>query len=773
MIGQTISHYHVLETLGGGGMGVVYRAHDDLLKRDVALKLLREDVAGQSERRARILAEARAASALNHSNIVTIYEVGEFEGQLFIVMELVEGETLRRRLGSSGPVETLMLARIGAQITEALEAAHSRGIVHGDIKPENIVQQPSGRVKLFDFGIARQVGEETATRTRSAKAFEETPKSSTAGTVAYMAPEILRGDPSDSRSDLFSLGVTLFELAAGRRPFPGPTLNLLIAQILHEPAPRLGTAQDAVPQEFARIVRKLLEKDPRSRYQTARELHVDLTNLVRDLELGAVLPAAVLGKKAVAVLPFKMLTPNPEDEYLGVALADAVINYLGGSGEVLVRPTNTVRRYAKEEVDPLLVARELNVQVVVDGSIQKSGTRLRVHVQAWNAADGTTLLTSKYDSEMAAIFDLQDKLADGLARALGLQSSRGEMPPPEPPTKNARAYELFLRAVERLSRVNRWDTRTAIEMLENATQLDPDFNQAWARLAEACVFMAGTFDPRPLWYKKAEQALRRALARNPGDSHALCARGRVLWTPLKGYKNREALLALEESLRRSPGYHSALVWKSLILLHCGVHEEAIEGLHAALAAHPDDGFALTFLGQVLLFESKYDEAEKYFNRALSLDPSSLWANLFSPMVPLYGPNPESAMGMLSTAQQIVPGDALLMSWEGLLWAKRGVPRKAERLVQKALKIGKSVLHTHHMWHTAAATYATIGKPAEAVHLLTRAGRTGLPNYPLFRDDPHFKPLAAYAPFLRLLGNLKKETEAYRREFGRTSPMDTD
>jgi tetratricopeptide (TPR) repeat protein/tRNA A-37 threonylcarbamoyl transferase component Bud32 len=771
LIGDTISHYRVLEILGEGGMGVVYRAHDELLRRDVALKLLREDVAEGGDRRARILAEARAASALNHPNIVTIYEVGEFQGKLFIVMELVEGQTLRRRFESSGPPGALALARVAAYVAEALETAHVRGIVHGDIKPENIVQQSSGRLKLFDFGIARQVGEETATRTRSGKALEETPQSSAAGTVAYMAPEILRGDPSDARSDLFSLGVTLFELAAGRRPFPGPTLNLLIAQILHEPAPRLGAPEHAVPQELARIVHKLLEKEPSSRYQTARELHVDLTNLVRDMEMGAVLPAAVLGKKAVAVLPFKMLTPNPEDEYLGVALADAVINGLGGSGEVLLRPTNTVRRYAKEGVDPLLVARELNVQVVVDGSIQKSGTRLRVHMHAWNAADGTTLLSRKYDSEMAAVFDLQDKLAEALAGALGLRSSRDEASPPEPPTKNVRAYELFLRAVERLSRVNRWDTRTAIEMLENATQLDPEFSLAWARLAEACVFNAGAFDPRPLWYKKAEQALRRALARNPGDSHALCARGRVLWTPLKKYKNREALLALEESLRRTPGYHSALVWRSLILLHCGVHQEAIEGLNAALAAHPDDGFALTFLAQALMFEGQYDEAGKYFNRALSLDPANLWANLFSPMVPMYGPNPESAVRMLGTAQQIVPGDAMLLSWEALLWAKRGVPHKAERIIQKALKIGKSVLHSHHMWHTAAATYAMIGKPAEAVRLLTRAGRLGLPNYPVFRDDPHFKSLASYAPFLRLLGNLKKETEAYRREFGRSSPPD--
>ena len=363
---------------------------------------------------------------------------------------------------------------------------------------------------------------------------------------------------------------------------------------------------------------------------------------------------------------------------------------------------------------------------------------------------------------------MQDQVAVALATSLGLKKSESSAPSAEAPTKNPRAYELFLRAVERLSRVNKWDTRTAIEMLEDATRLDPKFTDAWARLAGACVFMAGTFDPTPQWYRKGEQAMRRALALNPMDSEALCARGRILWTPLKGYKNRQALLNLSESLERNPGYHPSLVWKSLVLLHCGVHNEAIEGLKEALAAHPDDGFTLTFLGQVYQFCGDYSEAERYFRRALSLDPSSLWANLFSPMVPLYSSNPEGAVELLHRAAQVVPGDALLMSWEGLLWAKRGEPRKAKELIRKALKVGKSVLHTHHMWHTAAATYATIGMPAEAVRLLMRAGRTGLPNYPLFRDDPHFKTLQKYPSFLQLLANLKKETNGYRREFGNPS-----
>jgi|GEM_PF-4623324 len=421
MIGQTLSHYLITSELGRGGMGVVYRAHDQLLNRDVALKLMREDVVNQSERRGRILVEARAASALNHPGITTIYDVGETDEHLFIVMELVQGQTLRDCLSSTGPIEALALTRLGVQIAEALDAAHSHGVVHGDIKPENIVVQAAGAPKLFDFGIARQIAAETATLTRSVRDFGETPRATIAGTLAYMPPEILRGEPGDMRSDLYSLGAVLFEISAGQRPFVGPTITALVSQILHEPAPRLGDAQNIVPQELARIVQKLLEKYPGSHYQTARELKVDLANLQRDLELGALLPAAMLGKRSVAVLPFKLLTPNPEDEYLGVALADAVINHVGGSGEVLVRPINAVRRYAKQAVDPLLAAREMNVHIVVDGSIQKSGSRLRVHVQAWNAADGTTLLTGKYDSEIAALFELQDKSRKHLLAPLGLR----------------------------------------------------------------------------------------------------------------------------------------------------------------------------------------------------------------------------------------------------------------------------------------------------------------------------------------------------------------
>lgn len=763
MIGTTISHYRIEAELGRGGMGVVYRAHDERLRRRVALKLLPDEVVSHAERRARILAEARAAAALNHPGITTIYEVGEDGEHIFIVMELVTGETLRARI-AVGPTEPRALARLGAQVAEALAAAHAQGIVHGDIKPENIIVQPDGRVKLLDFGIARQLAEEAANVTRTGATHAWLRDSEIAGTLAYMAPEQLLEEPTDARADLFSLGVVFYELAAGQRPFSGRTVTVLVSQILYETPAPLTTAVDA-PAELSRIVSKLLEKKPESRYQSAREVQVDLTNLARDLELGTTLPAAVAGKRALAVLPFKLLTPNAEDEYLSVALADAVINQLSASGELLVRPTNTVMRYGKQAVDPLLAARELNVQLIVDGSIQKFGQKLRVHVQAWNAADGSTLFSAKHDSEMLALFALQDKIADGLAQAFGMQSKAREEVPPTPPTKNIMAYELFLRAIERMRRLNRWDVRTAIEMLETVTKLDAHFADAWAHLAEACVLMAVTFEPGPQWFRQADRAIRRALALDPNSAEAHSARGQVLWTPVKRFQHRAALRTLEKALQINAGTHRARLWQCLILLHIGLLEEAKEGLGIVLASNPDDAFTLVFIGQAVMYKGDYEEAEEYHARALNLDPAHLWANIFYPTIPLYREQLDKAEEKIRAAFQVLPGDPWLVSCEALLWAKRGEPRKAERMLQRALRGGKPLLHTHHMWHTAAAAYAVIGKPAQAITLLRRASQGGLPCYPTFRDDPHFQSLHNHSQFLRLMADLKHEWEGYKKEFG--------
>ena len=758
LIGKTMGHYHILEQLGAGGMGAVYRAHDDRLRRDVALKVLTVDVASHAEQRARILSEARAASALNHPAITTIYEVGEDGEQLFIVMELVQGKSLRELL-CAGPVEIHVVVRLALQISEALAAAHTLGVVHGDIKPENVMVLTNDRVKLLDFGLARQAVEETLTVTHVPINLP------VAGTLAYMAPEKLAGGSGDARSDLFSFGVLLYEMVAGKRPFPGPSAMALATQVMNDVPAGLPGEGGIVSAELSRITFKLLQKKPASRYQSAHEVQVELNNVSRRLELGITVPAAVANKLAVAVLPFKLLTPNPEDEYLMVALADPVINRLSASGDLLVRPMSAVMRYTKQTTDLMLAARELDVGVLVDGSIQKFGQRLRVSVQAWNVSDGSCRLSTKYDAEVSEIFELQDRIADGLAREFNPTA------PPQmagsSPAKNPAAYELFLRALERMRHNNRWDVRIAIEMFENATVIDPHFADAWAGLAEACVLMGGNFEPGPKWIARAEKAVRRALTLDRNNVEAYVARGRLIWTPAKNFQHRAALRALGQALERRPRHDQALSWQGLVLMHIGLQSRAKEYLTTALAVCPDNTFTLTMLGTNALYEGQYDEARDWHSRALSIDRASLWANLLSPAAPLYAGQLEKAADAIRSAAQVLPKDPLLSSYEALLCAKRGERRKAEQLIQKATQGGGSLLHTHHMMHTVAAAYGVLGKPQPALTWLRKASSNGLPLYPVYRDDPHFECMRRQPQFLRFMANLKKQWTSYQRDFGST------
>jgi TolB-like protein/Tfp pilus assembly protein PilF len=655
--------------------------------------------------------------------------------------------------------------RLAAQISEALAAAHSQAVIHSDIKPENIMVLPGDRVKLLDFGVARHEVEETVT-------ISQLPvHSPIAGTLAYMAPEKFAGSSGDARSDLFSFGVLLYEMAAGKRPFRGPNAMALAAQVMKEDPEPFPGEEGTASAVLSRITFKLLQKDPASRYQSAQEVQLELNTLSRHLEIEALLPAAVAGKTTVAVLPFKLLTPTPEDEYLRVALADPVINRLSASGDLLVRPMSAVMRYAgqNQTIDLKIVARELGVEILVDGSIQKIGRQLRVNVQAWNVTDGSSRLSAKFDSEASEIFQLQDRIAEGLARELNPTAPRPLAG--SSPTKNPEAYELFLRAVERMHRINRWDMRIAIEMFENATAIDPHFADAWAGLAEACVMMSATFEPGLKWIARAEKAVRMALILDRNNVEAYVARGRLRWTPIKNFQHRPALLALQQALQRRPTHDRALSWQGLVLMHIGLQQKAKECLAMSLAVCPDNSFTLTLLGTNALYAGQFDEAWDWHARALSIDRTSLFANLLSPAAPLYAGQMEKAAQAIRSASQIFPKDSLLWSYEALLCAKRGECRKAERLIHKATHGGASLLHTHHMMHTVAAAYGVLGKPQLAVSWLRKASSHGLPLYPVFRDDPHFESMRTHPQFLRFLATLKKQWTSYHREFGGLAKSD--
>jgi tetratricopeptide (TPR) repeat protein len=327
------------------------------------------------------------------------------------------------------------------------------------------------------------------------------------------------------------------------------------------------------------------------------------------------------------------------------------------------------------------------------------------------------------------------------------------------------AYELYLRAVDRLSRLNRWDTRTAIDLLEQATKLDPRFAEAWARLGEAYTLLGTTQEPDPKWFRRADAAIRRALAINPNNAEAHCSRGRVLWSPARGFRNREALKSLNKALQINPGCHPALVWRSMVFMHLGLHQEARQGLLAALATQPDDAFTLNFLGQTAMYTKAYEEADEYHARAIRADRANLWANIFYPQVDIYRGRLEPAEEKIETARGILGNDPWLESCEAHIWALRGELRRARHAIARALRGRKPLLHTHHMWHTAGVVYALLGQPEKAVLWLNKAGKTGLPNHPLFLNDPHLKVLRGKPVFERFLAAMKKEWEAHSEEFG--------
>jgi TolB-like protein/Flp pilus assembly protein TadD len=575
-----------------------------------------------------------------------------------------------------------------------------------------------------------------------------------------MAPEQLRGERTGPASDLYSLGVVLYESSSGERPFQGSTGEDLIDKVLNEDARDLHVAGD-LQGRFASIVRRLLERELEARYREAAELQKDIASLQRDLDLAEYIDKEAPGKMSIAVLPFRLLTPGAEDAYLSVALADAVINHLSTSPHLFVRPTSSIVKYTHGDV--AAAGRELNVDFVVDGSVQKYGAQLRVHVQARHTLDGRSLASLRFDSSASDLFGLQDRVGQGLLHSLAPQSE--DTHDTRPPTENALAFELYLRAGEALSRMNRWDMDHAFELLSRATTLDPRFADAWARLAEVCIEIGVLYEGTPEWFARADNAVHTALRLDSSNADAHCAEGQLLWTPQRNYAHTAALRALNRALELNPGCHAAQIWRGLILFHLGLHVEARQGLTAALARSPFDVRTLVFLGQAALYAGDYERADEYDARALAAEPTNVWANLHFPGIALYLGKPDLAMERIRLTRQLLPAEPTIDSMEALVWAHRGEIAKAYSILESGLSKGKPLLHTHHIWHHAAGVYAMGGDADRAIGWLKSASDMGFPNYPLFVRDPHLRSLAGNPPFQQLMDDVKTQWLDYRRQFG--------
>jgi serine/threonine protein kinase/tetratricopeptide (TPR) repeat protein len=582
MIGTSLGRYRILEPLGEGGMGRVYLAEDPSLGRKLAVKVLPPEFSRDPERRERLLHEARAASALNHPNILIIHDLGESDGSLFVAMELVEGSTLREwGLGTlRAPADVVRLLR---QAVAALGVAHEAGLVHRDLKPENIMVRADGLLKILDFGLARSVSPGAAARTA-------TMPGTVMGTAPYMSPEQVLGQPAGPSSDLFSIGTILYELLTGRHPFAADSTVEIMHRILHESPEPPSRVRRTLTADFDFVLAKALSKDPTRRHASARDLDVDLETL--ECGCGPAAPksdASDSGPRAMAVLPFKNIGGDPELSYLGVGLADAVITRLSSSPDLIVRATSSVAPYQNQAVDPRRVGAELDVSAVLDASFQRIGERFRATARLVETASGRSLWAGKVDLKFDDIFEVQDQVANGIAEAMTARLGQPADAKGRRFTPSPEAYELVMRGQEAWRGADAEGLRRAIDLFDQATRLEPEYAEAWARLGTVYhATVDGGFDPDPIWILKAEEALARAQTLDPENVQARFGTAALRMT--RGAK-REAYERLIDVAGRAPNLSLVYHYLSYLFRLCDMFDEALALSRKARELDPSSPWA--------------------------------------------------------------------------------------------------------------------------------------------------------------------------------------
>jgi adenylate cyclase len=468
---------------------------------------------------------------------------------------------------------------------------------------------------------------------------------------------------------------------------------------------------------------------------------------------------------SIAVLPFANMSPDPDQEYFGDGMAEEIINALAQVPGLRVIARTSAFRFKGTSTDIRSIGQILGVGVVVEGSVRRAGNRLRITAQLVETGAGHHLWSKVFDRDADNIFAIQDEIARNIVDTV-LPKLLPELAASEPiveaPTENQQAYDLYLRAGRRLAHFNLWDTKLAVTMLEDAIELDSGFAAAWSRLGSACCVMEFSFDPDGDWINKAEHAADQALLLNRRNAEAEYVRGRLLWSPRQGFQHLDALAALDRSLEVQPGGPDARMWRSLILLHLGIFDEAETGLQEVLAADPDNGMALQSTGQLYAFSGRFDEARKYHERALEVEPGNFYTRAFFPVFHLYADDLTAAERELEKSRVLLPDEPLLDLTEALLWARRGESQRAEEAIERGERSKRSVGHRHHSDHFAACALTLLGDADRAVARLTQAADTGFPNYPLFRSDKHLRRLQDANPAMKtLMQRLKVQWEQYR------------
>ena len=628
MMGERLSHYRLLEKIGTGGMGEVYCARDERLERDVAIKMLPPPLVADADARRRLRNEARALSQLNHPNIATVFDLDSDGPHHFIVMEWVPGETLDERV-SHGPFDEREVIDLAAQIAEALTAAHEAGVVHRDLKPGNLRVTPSGRLKVLDFGIAQRItpGDETMT---------VTDVESTAGTLAYMAPELLAGG-GDARADLYSLGVVLYELSTGSRPFAAPTASQLMHAILAQTVVAPRVLNPAISSDLQAIILRLLERDPARRYPSARALREALAAF-RD---GPRASTGSAGSRTIAVLPLENLSGDPSQEYFADGMTEALIGDLARMRELRVISRTSIMRYKGVRRAIPEIAAELNVETILEGSVLRSGDRLRVSVQLIDARSDSHLWAERYDRAMEDVLSLQSEVASAVAGEIraallvpddagshGSATGAGEAAAGGAAGRavvNPEAYDLYLRGRYHLNRRSYDSLNRAIETFEAANTKDPSYALAHLGLAEAHALLAfhefaPPYEEFPRALATAEQAL--ALAPDLGEAYAVLGYVQL-------HHDRDWAAAERSFVRAidlNANHAVTRLWYVNLLAEAARFGEAHEQCRRALELDPLSIILNLVHGWVRFFERDFGPAFEEMGRALELEPGFFQAH---------------------------------------------------------------------------------------------------------------------------------------------------
>jgi TolB-like protein/Tfp pilus assembly protein PilF/predicted Ser/Thr protein kinase len=812
LIGRTLSHFKIIDRIGEGGMGIVYRAEDTRLQRHVALKVLPPHLTANEERRLRFLREARTAAAINHSNIATIYEIDEVEGVVFIAMELIEGRTLRETIqGKALPVKEAL--RLATGIAEGLAQAHRANVIHRDLKPDNILVSAGGQVKILDFGLAKLLEEpgssgDAGTSKLATMSGEMTREGKILGTAAYMSPEQARGKAVDARSDLFSFGSTLYEMTTGQAPFQGPTATDILSAIIRD-QPALPSRRNAeVPQELDRIISGCLEKDPADRYQHAEQLAVDLRKLRRAADSGAhaiptasgplaaaavsepatvparapgrsfgfaaaallaviagliiwvvsrqapgpdapAAPLATLAAIQLAVLPLQNVRDDARIDFLGFALADAVISKLSYLRAVTVRPSSYIQKYRDQLPDPQQVGEELGVDHLLTGSLLAQGDALRISVQYVDLQQGAVRWEETIDASLDNLMAVQDEVVTRIVEGMRLnltaeEASQLSLDRPRDPE----AFDLFLRARALPETV--YGNGQAIAMLGDSVARDARFAPAWVELSSRHQSNALYTGGNTADYEAAERSVLRALEINP-DSPAALWQHAIMLTERD--RHEEAHQRLQSWLQTDPFAAEAHFVLSYLYRYTGMLEEGEQELEQALLLDPrNPGFRSG--GHIFIYNGEFERADAVFR----LDGDSAYTLAHLATTAHLRGEYDNARALSHKVIAADPGGRLAETARAWLRMYDGDRVGAAAILQGLAPI---LAPDPELLYEIAADLAWAGAYDTSRDLFTRAVEGGFYCYPAFLNDPRLQAPLARPEFAGVLATARRRHDSFR------------